>query len=90
MTRLELQEILLGQAFEVAGSLALFGVLVLVTRPDVRAAIERRIRGELWRRSGAEARAWLASPAAAFARRRRDELVAQEFAEQQLVDGSVS
>lgn len=76
----ELRVVLAEQAIHLAVSVALTAGVYLALRPELRRELERAARVELARLSGADRRAWLASPAAEFARRRRAELVAQEWA----------
>jgi hypothetical protein len=71
----------LESGFALASSGLSLAALYLWVHPAARAGLIRNVRRFAWRASGADARAYLASPAAEFARRRRPELIAAEMAE---------
>lgn len=76
----QLRGVLIEQAVHLAVTLALTTGVYLALRPELRRELERSIRLEFARRSGADRRAWLRSPVAEFARRRRSRLIAEEWA----------
>ncbi|MGH2512947.1 MAG: hypothetical protein ACRDGQ_09690 [Candidatus Limnocylindrales bacterium] len=80
MIRERIVALSLESAFALASSGASLAALYLWVHPLERAALGRRFAEAIRRAAGIDRRAYLASPAAEFARRRRDELIAAEMA----------